>query len=84
VADKTAVAEAAIPCVAGAGIGMGLAVLLARLPAHYLPTDLASLPKPTLSAGVFAFSLACALLLALVGAVIPLRRLSVTDALAGR
>ena len=81
------VAEAAIPCVAGAGIGMGLAVLLARLPAHYLPTDLASLPKPTLSAGVFAFSFACALLLALVGSVIPLRRLrrlSVTDALAGR
>lgn len=81
------VAEAAIPCVAGAGIGMGLAALLARLPAHYLPTDLASLPKPTLSAGVFAFSLACALLLALVGAVIPLRRLRrlrVIDALAGR
>jgi putative ABC transport system permease protein len=80
-------AEAAIPCVAGAGIGIGLAVLLTRLPTHYLPTDLASLPKPTLSAGVFTFSLACALLLALVGAVIPLqrlRRLSVTDALAGR
>jgi ABC-type antimicrobial peptide transport system permease subunit len=37
--------------------------------------------------GVFAFSLACALLLALVGAAIPLhhlRRLSVIDALAGR
>jgi putative ABC transport system permease protein len=80
-------AEAAIPCVAGAGIGMGLAVLLTRLPTHYLPTGLASLPKPTLSTGVFAFSLACALSLALVGAVIPLqrlRRLSVTDALAGR
>lgn len=80
-------AEAAIPCVAGAGIGLGLAVLLTRLPAHYLPADLASLPKPILSIGVFAFSLACALLLALVGAVIPLQRLqrmSVTDALAGR
>ena len=80
-------AEAAIPCVAGAGIGMGLAVLLTRLPAHFLPADLASMPKPTLSPGVFALSLACALLLALVGATIPLqrlRRLSVTDALAGR
>jgi putative ABC transport system permease protein len=80
-------AEAAIPCVLGAGIGMGLAVLLVRLPTGYLPTDLASLPKPTLSTGVFAFSLACALLLALVSAVIPLqrlRRMSVIDALAGR
>jgi putative ABC transport system permease protein len=81
------IAEAAIPCVIGAGIGMGLAVLLARLPTAYLPTDLASLPKPTLSPGVFAFSLICALLLALVGAAIPLRhvrRMSVIDALAGR
>jgi putative ABC transport system permease protein len=81
------IAEAAIPCVSGAGIGMGLALLLTRLPTHFLPPDLASLPKPNLSVGVFAFSLACALLLALLGAVIPLqrlRRLSVTDALAGR
>jgi len=80
-------AEAAIPCVVGAGIGMGLAVLLARLPTGYLPTDLASLPKPTISPGIFAFSLVCAVLLALVGAVIPLqhlRRMSVIDALAGR
>jgi putative ABC transport system permease protein len=80
-------AEAAIPCVAGAGVGMALAVLLTRLPTHFLPMDLASLPKPTLSPGVFAFSLACALLLALVGAAIPvqrLRHLSVIDALAGR
>ncbi len=80
-------AEAAIPCVVGAAFGMGLASLLTRLPTGYLPTDLASLPKPTLSLGVFAFSLACALLLATAGAVIPLqhlRRMSVIDALAGR
>jgi putative ABC transport system permease protein len=80
-------AEAAIPCVSGAGIGMGLAVLVARLPTHFLPADLASMPKPTLSLGVFAFSMACALLLALLGAAIPLQRLrhlSVTDALSGR
>jgi ABC-type antimicrobial peptide transport system permease subunit len=66
---------------------MGLAVPLTRLPAQFLPADLASMPTPTLSPGVFAFALACALLLALVGAAIPLQRLrhlSVTDALAGR
>jgi putative ABC transport system permease protein len=81
------IVEAAIPCVAGAGIGMALAVLLTRLPTHFLPTDLASMPKPALSPGVLAFSLACALLVALLGATIPLprlRRLSVIDALAGR
>jgi putative ABC transport system permease protein len=80
-------AEAALPCVAGAGIGTGVAVLLTRLPAHYLPTDLASLPKPLLSLAVLSVSLGCALLLALASAAIPMRRLrhlSVTDALAGR
>jgi putative ABC transport system permease protein len=80
-------AEAAIPCMAGAVIGMGLAVLLTQLPTHFLPTDLASIPKPTLSPGVFTLALTCALLLALVGVAIPLkrlRRLSVIDALAGR
>jgi len=80
-------AEAALPCLAGAALGLGLAVLLTQLPAHFLPTDLTSMPRPTLSPAVWAFSLACALLLALTGASIPLqrlRRLSVTDALADR
>jgi len=80
-------AEAAIPCVAGAGIGMGFAVLLISLPTHFLPTNLISIPKPTLSLGTFIVSLIFALLLALMGASIPLQRLrllSVTDALAGR
>ncbi|HEV2702896.1 MAG TPA: FtsX-like permease family protein [Steroidobacteraceae bacterium] len=80
-------AEGAIPCVVGAALGMGLAMLMTRLPIHFLPADLLSLPKPTLSLGVLSVSLACALLLALLGAAIPLRRLrhlSVTDTLAGR
>jgi putative ABC transport system permease protein len=80
-------AEAALPCVAGAGIGTGLAALMTRLPTHYLPTALADLPKPTLSLAVLSVSLGCALLLALASAAIPMRRLrhlSVTDALAGR
>jgi putative ABC transport system permease protein len=80
-------AEAAIPCLAGAAIGMGLAVLMTRLPIHYLPPDLSSLPKPTLSLAVLSVSLGSALLLALAGAAIPmqrLRHLCVTDALAGR
>jgi putative ABC transport system permease protein len=80
-------AEAAVPCVAGAVIGMGLAVLMTRMPIRYLPPDLAALPKPALSLSVLSVSLGCALLLALAGAAIPMRRLrhlSVTDTLAGR
>jgi putative ABC transport system permease protein len=80
-------AEGAIPCVSGAALGLGLASLLTRLPLNFLPPDLASLPKPTLSWAVLAASIGCALLLALVGAAIlmrRLRRLSVTDTLAGR
>ncbi len=80
-------AEAAIPCVAGACIGTGIATLTSDLPLKYLPTALASVPAPTLSLSVLSVSLACALLLALASTAIPMRRLrclSVTDALAGR
>ncbi|HEY4212372.1 MAG TPA: ABC transporter permease [Steroidobacteraceae bacterium] len=80
-------AEAAIPCVAGAALGVMFARLLSLVPTHFLPANLASLPEPTLSAGVVCISLACGLLLALASSVIPmqrLRRLSVANALAGR
>jgi len=79
--------EAAIPCAAGAIVGTGLAAALTRLPIRHLPNDLASLPKPTPSWMALAAALGCALLLAFVSSVIPMRRLrhlSVTDALAGR
>ncbi len=80
-------AEAAIPCFAGAVIGIGVAKWVSGVPLNYLPVDLAYLPKPTLSLAVFFVSLICALLLALASTAIPIRRLrylSVTDALAGR
>jgi putative ABC transport system permease protein len=80
-------AEVAIPCLAGALVGTGLAAALTRVPAQFLPTDLAGLPKPTLSWAVLAWVAGCALLLALASIAVPLhrlRRLSVTDALAGR
>lgn len=80
-------AEAVIPCLAGAVLGTGLADLLTRFPARYLPSDFSGIPKPTLAPEVLAWSLGCALLLAGASALAPmlrLRRLSVTDALAGR
>ncbi len=80
-------AEAAIPCFAGAVVGLGVAKLVSGVPSNYLPTDLGYLPKPTLSLAVLFVSLVCALVLALASTVIPIRRLrylSVTDALAGR
>ena len=78
--------ETLIPCMTGAVLGTGLADLLTRLPAHYLPGDLSGIPQPTLSPQVLAWSIGCALLLAGASALAPmlrLRQLSVTDALAG-
>jgi putative ABC transport system permease protein len=80
--------EAVIPCVLGAVLGTGLAMLLGRWSAHLLPqyltrmltTSLATLP-------VLALAVTLAVLLALASSAMPmlrLRRLSVADALAGR
>ncbi len=80
-------AEVAIPCLAGAVLGTGLATLFTRLPTQYLPADLAALPKPAMAPIVLTSAVGCALLLAVTSAIIPmyrLRYLSVTDALAGR
>ena len=80
-------AEAAIPCLAGAVVGTALAAVLTELPMRYYPAELATLPKPSPSWTALVAALGCALLLAFVSAAIPmrrLRRLSVTEALAGR
>jgi len=80
-------AEAVIPCMAGAVFGTALADIVARLPMHYLPRGLSGISPPTLSAAVLAAAILCALVLAAAGAAIPmlkLRRMSVTDVLAGR
>ncbi len=70
------VAEAAIPCLAGAALGILLARQLARWPAQFLPGDFANLPVPTLSVSVTLQALAFAVALALVSSVIPLMRVS--------
>jgi putative ABC transport system permease protein len=79
--------EAAIPCLVGGVAGTGLAAALTRWPVSYLPQDLGNLPKPTMSLTVLAMAMGFVVALALASSVIPilrLRRMSVTDALAGR
>jgi putative ABC transport system permease protein len=81
-------AEAVIPCLIGALLGTALAAYLTQWPWAYLPPDLTrGIPKPTLSSAVLAWALLSASLLALLSSAAPilrLRRVSVTDALAGR
>lgn len=81
-------AEAVIPCLIGGVVGTALAAFLTQWPWQYLPPDLTSgLPKPVLSSEVLAWAVLSAIVLALVSSAAPiqrLRRISVTDALAGR
>jgi putative ABC transport system permease protein len=80
--------EAAIPCVAGAVLGVILAAQLARVSNRFLPGNLAlflSHWTPPWSY-VMTVALSFSVLLAVAGSAIPLQRLrnmSVTDALAG-
>jgi putative ABC transport system permease protein len=80
--------ETAIPCVLGAALGSGIAALLGHWSAHLLPQGLGVMlttPAPLLP--VLAVAIMLALMLALISCALPmqrLRKLSVTDALAGR
>jgi putative ABC transport system permease protein len=82
------VAEAAVPCLLGALLGTGLAALAARIPPSLLNRDLRQLvTNSDIPLEVLGVTLGFAVLLATASAVTPLwrlRRISVTDALAGR
>jgi putative ABC transport system permease protein len=82
------VVEAAVPCLLGALLGTGLAALVARIPPQLLNRDLRQLVSNSdIPPAVLGVALGLAVLLALASAAAPLRRLrriSVTDALAGR
>jgi putative ABC transport system permease protein len=70
------VCEAAIPCLAGAVLGLLLAQQLARWPAKFLPGDFANLPVPTMSASVMLQAIGFAAALACVSSVVPLMRVA--------
>jgi len=79
-------AEAAVPCLAGAAIGMALATWLAAIFPRLLPPNV-GFPAPYMSPLVYGIALFFAVLVALVSAVLPatrIARLDVATALSGR
>lgn len=79
-------AEAAMPCLIGAGIGMVLASWVAANFHRMLPPNV-GFPAPYMSMMVYFLSLGCAVLVTLVSAVVPatrISRLDVATALSGR
>jgi putative ABC transport system permease protein len=78
--------EAAIPCLLGAAIGLGLATEFAQQIPLLMPPTI-SLPVPVMSASVLGLAMASAALVALLSAITPVLRLKwldVATALAGK
>jgi putative ABC transport system permease protein len=78
-------AEALVPVIAGAGLGLGLAALIAERIPKLLPT--LYLPEPYLSSAVMAQAIFAAILLAFLSVILPalrLKRLDVAAILSGR
>jgi putative ABC transport system permease protein len=79
-------AEAAIPCLTGAAVGIALARWIAAIFPRLLPPGV-GLPPPYLPPSVLAVALICAALVAAASAIIPatrIARLDVATALSGR
>jgi putative ABC transport system permease protein len=80
------VLEAVVPCLAGAGLGIGLAAYLAQHVESIVPSGF-GIPTPTMSATVFAGAGISAFVLAFVSAALPvvrLVRMDIATALSGR
>jgi predicted lysophospholipase L1 biosynthesis ABC-type transport system permease subunit len=69
-------AEAFIPCLVGAIAGTAGAPLLTAVPRRLLPPGVGGEPAPTLWIAAVAMAVACAFLIAIAGATIPMLRLS--------
>ena len=80
------VLEAAIPCLAGASLGMALAAFLAHHIQAIMPPGF-GLPRPTITTAVYGGALASAFLLAFASAALPavrLMRMDIATALSDR
>jgi len=71
-------AEAAIPCLLGAGLGLGLASVISNVMPYLLPPG-QGLPIPTMSVMVFVWAAICASAVALISAALPALRLKQMD-----
>ena len=79
-------AEAAIPCLLGAGLGIGLAATISNVMPMFLPPG-QGLPIPTMTAMVLVWAFVCAALVALISAGLPalrLKQMDIATALSGR
>jgi len=79
-------AEAAIPCLLGAGLGLGLASVISNVMPYLLPPG-QGLPIPTMTAMVFVWAAICASAVALASAALPalrLKQMDIATALSGR
>lgn len=79
--------ESALPCVAGAVLGTGLAAALGTFTARLGEGAEIPLPEPSISISMVALALGAAVLIGIASAVLPLRRLKTLElapALAGR
>jgi len=80
------VLESALPCILGAGLGVGIAGVLARQIPKLMPPGF-GIPLPTISPMVILWAAASAFAVALLSAVLPILRLKQMDiatALSGR
>jgi putative ABC transport system permease protein len=79
-------AEAAIPCLLGAGLGIGLAAVISNVMPSFLPPG-QGLPIPTMTVMVFVWAAICAGTVALASAALPalrLKQMDIATALSGR
>jgi putative ABC transport system permease protein len=79
-------AEAAIPCLLGAGLGIGFAAVISNVMPHFLPPG-QGLPIPTMTVMVFVWAGLCAALVAFASSALPalrLKQMDIATALSGR
>jgi putative ABC transport system permease protein len=79
-------AEAAVPCLLGAGLGVALAALITKVMPGFLPPG-QGFPLPTMTAMVFVWAAVCAAFVALASAALPalrLKQMDIATALSGR
>jgi putative ABC transport system permease protein len=79
-------AEAAIPCLLGAGLGIGLAAIISHVMPKFLPAG-QGLPIPSMTVMVFVWAGLCAALVAFASSALPalrLKQMDIATALSGR